>query len=87
MTFLGSVAIGILLLVGYVICRITSLTDRLSVLDVFSPFQYFSYARIVHGQGLNLLVTVLVLVLFGVLVVWTISRISGAISSVNGSTP
>lgn len=66
----SSVTIGILL-VGYVISRITSLTDRLNVLDVFSPFQYFSYARMVNGQGLNPLMTVLVLVLFGVLVVWT----------------
>ena len=66
----GSITIGILLM-GYVISRITSMTDRLNVLNVLSPFQYFSYAKIVDGQGLNTLVIVLALVLFAALVVST----------------
>ncbi|WP_151736939.1 ABC transporter permease subunit [Paenibacillus tengchongensis] len=57
----GAAAAGVL--VGsFVISKITDLSDRLSVLNVLSPFKYFSYNRIVAGEGLSpgiLILTVL----------------------------
>lgn len=66
----GSAAVGILLF-GYVISRITSMTPALNVLNVLSPFQYFSDANIVNGQGLRLPVIVWTTALLAVLVLST----------------
>ena len=65
----GSIVTGILL-IGFVISRITDMTDRLNFLNVLSPFKYYSYTNIVNGAGLNLLVVVLSLMLIAALLVW-----------------
>ena len=48
----GSLAAAIVLL-GYVVNEITNITDRLDALNVLSPFKYFSYGRIIAGNGLH----------------------------------
>ncbi|KUP24034.1 ABC transporter permease subunit [Paenibacillus sp. DMB5] len=54
----GAAAAGIL--VGsFVISKITDLAEQLSVLNVLSPFKYFSYNRIVEGDGLNAVILLL----------------------------
>lgn len=58
----GSLSAGILL-VTFVISKITDLTDRLNFLNVISPFKYFNYKNIVDGNGLNISIVVLSLVL------------------------
>jgi len=65
----GSMAIGIVL-VGYVISRITDLTNRLNFLNVLSPFKYYSYTDIVNGRGLNMLIVLLSSLLIAGLVGW-----------------
>lgn len=66
----GSIATSILFL-GYVIAKITDLTDNLNVLNILSPFKYFSYERIVNGNGLNLLIVFLSLILTAVFTLFT----------------
>ncbi|MDP4145155.1 MAG: ABC transporter permease subunit [Bacillota bacterium] len=39
---------------AYVISKITDLTDKVNVLNLLSPFKYFSYEDIVNGKGLSL---------------------------------
>lgn len=48
----GSLSAGILL-ASFVLSKITDLTDRLNVLNLLSPFKYFSYKNLVAGSGLN----------------------------------
>lgn len=57
----GSIGTGILL-GGYMIARLTDFTDRLNALNILSPFKYFSYVRIVNGDGLNALIVILSLI-------------------------
>jgi ABC-2 type transport system permease protein len=66
----GSIAIGALLL-GYVISRVTDLTDKLNVLNLLSPFKYFNYVDIVEGEGLNIIIFLLSFILISVLTVFT----------------
>ena len=42
-----------LLLIAFIISKITDLTDKLNLLNILSPFKYFSYADIVNGKGLE----------------------------------
>lgn len=54
----GAAATGVL--VGsFMISKITDLADTLAVLNVLSPFKYFSYNRIVEGGGLSIGILVL----------------------------
>jgi ABC-2 type transport system permease protein len=66
----GAIATGILL-AGYTISKVTDLTDKLDALNILSPFKYFSYERIVDGNGLSILPVVLSLLLAGILTVFT----------------
>lgn len=66
----GSLATGILL-AAFVISRITDMTDRLNFLNVLSPFKYFSYKELVNGNGLNIGIVLLSLVLITILSVFT----------------
>lgn len=61
----GSIAIGVLL-ATFMIAKFTSVTDKANFLNVLSPFKYFSYERIVNGDGLNIIIVLLSLVLTGV---------------------
>ncbi|MBM6997406.1 ABC transporter permease subunit [Paenibacillus sp. DXFW5] len=68
----GSIATGILL--GcFVISKITDLTDELDALNVLSPFKYFSYERIVKGEGIHAGIAALSVILVAVLVFATYS--------------
>ena len=58
----GSLSVGILL-VSFVISKITDLTDKLNVLNIFSPFKYFSYENMAAGNGLNIGIVILSLLL------------------------
>jgi ABC-2 type transport system permease protein len=62
----GSISIGILL-AGYVIFEITNLTDKLNFLNILSPFKYFSYADMVHGKGISIVIAILSVLLIAVL--------------------
>ena len=54
----GSITMGCLL-IAFVISKVTDLTDKLNALNILSPFKYFSYADIVNGKGLELVVIIL----------------------------
>ncbi|MDF2541332.1 MAG: transporter, permease protein [Herbinix sp.] len=54
----GSLSIGILLL-AFLFSKITDLTDKVNALNLLSPFKYFSYADIVDGKGLNIVIILL----------------------------
>jgi len=50
----------------YVISKITDLNDSVNALNVFSPLKYFSYQRIINGNGLNIGIVILSLLLIAV---------------------
>ena len=58
----GSVAAAIVL-GAYVVSEITSVNGNLNALNVLSPFKYFSYDRIIAGNGLNPGIVILALLL------------------------
>jgi ABC-2 type transport system permease protein len=58
----GSFAVSILM-ISYIISKVTDLTDSLNALNIFSPFKYFSYERILKGEGLSPGISLLSLVL------------------------
>ena len=66
----GSLATGILM-AGFVISKITDMTDKVNFLNVFSPFKYFSLEDVVNGNGLNPGIVVLSLLLTTVFSVLT----------------
>jgi len=66
----GSLAAGILF-AAFVISKITDLTDRVNFLNLFSPFKYFNYKDLVEGDGLNITIVVLSLLLVAVFSVST----------------
>jgi ABC-2 type transport system permease protein len=66
----GSLATGILFL-GYVIAKVTDMTDRLDALNILSPFKYFDTAAIVNGDGLNPVIVLLSIALTAVFVIGT----------------
>lgn len=60
----GSGAIATAILMGsYVVSKITDITSELNILNVLSPFKYFSYKRIVDGNGLDFIVVALSILL------------------------
>lgn len=61
----GSIATGILL-GAYVISKITDLTDRVNFLNILSPFKYFNTEDIVKGNGLNIGIVLLSLLIAAV---------------------
>ncbi|ACL76499.1 ABC transporter permease subunit [Ruminiclostridium cellulolyticum] len=63
----GAAAAGILM-GAFVIAKVTDLTDKVNVINVLSPFKYFSYQNIVDGRSLNVAIVVLCIVLVGVFV-------------------
>jgi len=66
----GSLATGILL-VAFVVSKITDMTDRLNFLNLLSPFKYFNIYNLVAGNGLNLGIVILSLVLVAIFSVLT----------------
>ncbi|MGG6314462.1 ABC transporter permease subunit [Paenibacillus macerans] len=66
----GSMATGIML-ASFVIAKITDMTDRLNFLNLLSPFKYFSYSRIVEGEGIHAGIAALSIALAAVLAVST----------------
>jgi ABC-2 type transport system permease protein len=66
----GSLSTGILL-ASFIIAKITDMTDKVNFLNLLSPFKYFSYKDLVAGNGLNLVIVVLSLVLVAVFTVST----------------
>lgn len=48
----GSLSVGILL-ISFIISKITDLTDKLNILNLLSPFKYFSYADMAAGKGVS----------------------------------
>ena len=62
----GSIMFG-----AYIISKITDLTDEVDIINVLSPFKYFSIKRIVDGNGLNAVIVILSLLLIAVFSVST----------------
>lgn len=62
----GSVSIGILL-IGFIVSKITDLTDNLNFLNIISPFKYFDYVSLADGKGLNPVIVILSLLLAAIL--------------------
>ncbi|WP_332237166.1 ABC transporter permease subunit [Sporolactobacillus sp. KGMB 08714] len=42
-----------ILLIGYLIAKVTDINEKLDALNVLSPFKYFDYGDIVRGDGLT----------------------------------
>ncbi|MGB8451113.1 MAG: ABC transporter permease subunit [Anaerocolumna sp.] len=61
----GSIATGVLF-GAYILSKITDLTDRVNVLNVLTPFKYFNFVDIVNGEGLNLFISILTVLLAAV---------------------
>lgn len=66
----GSLATGILLL-AFMISKVTELVKGLGFLNLLSPFKYFSYVNMVEGEGLNIVIVLLSLVLVAAFVACT----------------
>lgn len=64
----GSIAAGIVI-GAYIIDEITSVNEHLNILNVLSPFKYFSYDRMIAGNGLNPGIVVLSVLLVAVFTV------------------
>lgn len=66
----GSIASGVVI-GAYIISEITSVNGHLNVLNVLSPFKYFSYNRIIAGNGLTPGIVVLSIMLAAVFTAFT----------------
>lgn len=66
----GSIATNILLL-GFIISKITDLVDYLDVLNLFSPFKYFDLKRVVDGEGISVIIALLSIALATVFTFFT----------------
>ena len=66
----GSIATSILI-GGFAISKVTDLTEHLNVLNVLSPFKYFSYVDIVEGKPLSLGIIILSLLLVATFTIFT----------------
>src|SRR5665647_724938 len=62
----GSLSAGILL-ATFIISKVTDLNINLNFLNLLTPFKYFSYEKIVDGNGLNVGIIILSLSLVGAL--------------------
>ena len=62
----GSLSAGILL-ATFVISKVTDLNINLNFLNLLTPFKYFNYEKIVDGNGLNVGIIILSLLLVGAL--------------------
>ncbi|MDF2842785.1 MAG: transporter, permease protein [Herbinix sp.] len=54
----GSIAINIML-VGYVISKLTELVEHLDFLNVLSPFNYFNLVKLVNNSEISIVITML----------------------------
>jgi ABC-2 type transport system permease protein len=54
----GGIAVGIIL-IGYIISKVTDLADYLKVLNIFSPFKYFNLQNAVNKNEISILITLL----------------------------
>jgi len=61
----GSIVADIII-VGYFISKLTGLVEHLNVLNVFSPFTYFSLQKAVNENQISVLITLLCLVMIAV---------------------
>jgi ABC-2 type transport system permease protein len=66
----GTIAVNILL-VGYVITKITGLVEELKILDVFAPLNYFNLEKAVKHGEVSVVVTLLSIVLIAAFAVIT----------------
>lgn len=66
----GSIATGIIL-GAYIISKITDLTDKVNVLNILSPFKYFSLADIINENKLSIIVIALTILLTAIFTVST----------------
>lgn len=60
----GTIAVNILV-VGYIIPKITGLVDHLDVLNIVSPFDYFDMKMAVDGEGISVIVAILSVIMIG----------------------
>ncbi len=65
-----SLTVGVLL-AAFTVTEITNIAEDLSFLKILSPFSFFSYERIVAGDGLSAIVAVLSLLIIAVLAALT----------------
>lgn len=66
----ASFATGILL-ITFVLSKVTEIATSLKFLDVLTPFKYFNYLNIVEGKGINYLIGILTLLLITVFIYLT----------------
>lgn len=59
----GTIAAGILFM-AYIISVVSELSEHLSILNILSPFKYFSYQKIVNGNGLHVGIVLISLLIF-----------------------
>ncbi|MGE5389577.1 MAG: ABC transporter permease subunit [Deltaproteobacteria bacterium] len=61
----GSFAVAVLL-IGFVISKLTDFTETLNFLNLFSPFKYFNFYKLESGRGLDSSIVILSLVLVAI---------------------
>lgn len=66
----GSIAANIVL-IGYIISKVTDLVEHLRVLNIFSPFTYFSLDKAVNANELSLPITLISLMLIALFTSFT----------------
>jgi ABC-2 type transport system permease protein len=66
----GAIAANIII-VGYFISKITDLVDQLKVLNIFSPFKYFSLQKAVNENEISIFISLLCLVLIAAFTTFT----------------
>jgi len=66
----GAIAVDIII-VGYIISKVTDLADYLKVLNIFSPFKYFSLLKAVNENEISILITLLCLAMIAVFTAFT----------------
>ncbi|MDF2512988.1 MAG: transporter, permease protein [Herbinix sp.] len=62
----GSIAANIVL-IGYIISKVTNLVDHLDALNIFSPFTYFSLEKAVNANEISVPITLISLALIAAL--------------------
>ncbi len=58
----GAIAINIML-IGYVISKLTELVEHLDFLNVLSPFNYFNLVKLVNNSEISIVITILSIIL------------------------
>jgi ABC-2 type transport system permease protein len=66
----GAIATDIII-IGYIISKVTDLVDYLNILNIFSPFKYFDLQKAVYGNEISIPITLLCLAMIAAFATFT----------------